>query len=264
MSTTPGVGPIGLESIQSRIAAIQTRFAAFQGVSTPSSPVSSASGGVRTQSVGGAAFPQVLSQVSAPGRASIAEAIQWGRGEIGTPYAAVNPFRFGDVPWDGGAHLSVNGNGKTYQYPAGTKVYDCSGYVTAVYRQTGLDLAKYGATTSETMGQRIPEVPLAQIQPGDLLIVDSDRDGVADHVELYQGNGRVLEASGAGVQEDAASFSMTMKVVRPSLLEPGLFSGNAMAGSAAGAAANDRVQEILATMAQNRMSVLGLSGGPSS
>jgi cell wall-associated NlpC family hydrolase len=151
----------------------------------------------------------------------MADALSWGRTQIGTPYAAVNPFRFGDVPWDGRAHLSVNGNGKTYQFPAGTRVYDCSGFATSVWRRAGVDLAEWGATTSQTMLSKIPRVDPSQAVPGDLVVKDTDGDGVADHVLVLDEGGYSLEATGPGVVRREMSWENVLGVVRPSLLVSG-------------------------------------------
>jgi len=117
---------------------------------------------------------------------------------LGTPYAAVNPFRFGNVPWDGGAHVSVNGSGTVWQYPRGTKVYDCSGFVVAAFRQLGVDLAALGLASSSTIhrnaGGFLQDVPREGLQPGDLITFS--RDGKVGHVGIYLGDGRMIHASG--------------------------------------------------------------------
>ena len=135
--------------------------------------------------VGNASFQSLLDKLGQTGDASskgkVASALAWADTQVGVPYASVNPYRFGDVAWDGGAHLSVNGNGKTYQFPQGTKVYDCSGFVTAVWRKAGVDLATYGATTTESMAAKVPAVSPANAQKGDILLIDSDGDKQVDH-----------------------------------------------------------------------------------
>jgi cell wall-associated NlpC family hydrolase len=82
------------------------------------------------------------------------------------------------------------------------------------------------------MAERVPSVSLAQAQPGDLLIIDSDNNTEADHVQVYQGNGRVIQATGAGVNEANADWSHVTKVVRPSLLQPtATYDSSAVAGN---------------------------------
>lgn len=171
--------------------------------------------------VSGGSFAGMLQSLRADTNGDVTAAMGWATTQLGTPYAAVNPFRFGDVPWDGGAHASVNGNGKTYQYPAGTRVYDCSGFATAVWRKAGVDLAQYGATTTELMADRIPAVSPTEARLGDILLIDSDGNGDVDHCQLLMGNGRVIHATGGGVQYANPDWQHMVKVVRPSLLQPG-------------------------------------------
>lgn len=226
MAQAPGFTPLGIDRVRSRIAEISGSFAPAQQavvVATPAGAQSAAvsgSGAVRAMSIGGSTFASSLEAAQAllGSSGSVDGALAWARTQLGTPYAAVNPFRFGDVPWDGGAHPSVNGNGKTYQYPAGTKVYDCSGFATAVWRRAGLDLAEYGATTSQTMLERIPRVDPAQAAPGDLIVYDTERDGNTDHVVVHLGEGMAIESTPSGVVVRPVDWRRTVGVVRPSLL----------------------------------------------
>ncbi|MDQ3263174.1 MAG: NlpC/P60 family protein [Myxococcota bacterium] len=138
---------------------------------------------------------------SGPLRDGIGGMLDWARSKIGSPYAAVNPFRFGDVPWDGGAHRSVNGSDSVWQYPKGTQVFDCSGFVVGAFRQLGVDLAARGITSSSAMRSNssfLQNVGRDGLQPGDL-ITYAPKNGVG-HVVIYLGNGQAIEAAGgAGV-----------------------------------------------------------------
>lgn len=122
--------------------------------------------------------------------------LSWAQGKIGTPYAAVNPFRFGNVPWDGKPHTSVNGSGTVFNFPKGTQVFDCSGFVVAAYREIGVDLAKLGATTSASIASspHLQDVARSDLRPGDLITYKSSK-GIG-HVVIYLGNGQTIEASG--------------------------------------------------------------------
>jgi cell wall-associated NlpC family hydrolase len=171
---------------------------------------------------GGSGEVRAMSAGSSPGSdAAIEGALSWGATQIGTKYAAVNPFRFGDVPWDGKAHESVNGTGTVFQYPAGTKVYDCSGFATTLYRKAGIDFADFNATTSASMLANIPRVDPSQARAGDLVILDSDGDGRSNHVGILDGNGMMLDAApDGGVQRRVPNWDQMLGVVRPSLLVP--------------------------------------------
>ena len=59
-------------------------------------------------------------------------AVAWAETQIGAPYAAANGYRFGAPPWPGGTIIGDRGD--RYTFPAGTIVYDCSGFVVAAWR----------------------------------------------------------------------------------------------------------------------------------
>lgn len=135
-------------------------------------------------------------QTPAPGK-GIPAMLEWAKSMIGTPYAAVNPFRFGDVPWDGKAHKSVNGSDTVWQYPKGTRVFDCSGFVVAAYRQLGVDLAARGLASTATFHadtKFLKPVTREQLAPGDLIMYQP-KNGIG-HVVIYMGNGKAIEAAG--------------------------------------------------------------------
>lgn len=161
------------------------------------------------------------SEVTSAPPNTVESALEWGRTQIGTPYAGVVKFRMGDVPWDGKAHPSMTGSGQIYQYPAGTKVYDCSGFATQVWRRGGVDLAQFNATTSASMLANIPQVDRSQAQAGDLVILDSNFDGRSDHVGVLDESGMMLDCQPTGgVQQRKVDWSKALGVVRPSLLVP--------------------------------------------
>lgn len=73
---------------------------------------------------------------------------------------------------------------------------DCSGLIRLVYRDTlGLSLLHY--TDYQAVSGRA--VSLRNLQPGDICCYDWERDGHIDHVGIYIGNSKVVEAgSGSG------------------------------------------------------------------
>lgn len=134
---------------------------------------------------------------SGPASERIQSMLGWAKSMLGTPYAAVNPFRFGNVPWDGGKHKSVNGSDTVWQYPKGTRVFDCSGFVVAAFRQLGVDLAARGLASTSTFHadtKFLQPLSREQLSPGDLIMYQP-KNGVG-HVVIYMGEGKAIEAAG--------------------------------------------------------------------
>jgi cell wall-associated NlpC family hydrolase len=150
--------------------------------------------------VGPAPTNAPASNTSAPGgaaRPGINGMLSWAKSMVGTPYAAVNPFRFGNVGWDGKPHKSVNGSNKTYSFPKGTRVFDCSGFVVAAYRKLGVDLAARGLASTATFHadtKFLKPVTKQSLQPGDLIMY-RPHNGIG-HVVIYLGNGQAIESRG--------------------------------------------------------------------
>ncbi|MFC6154122.1 transglycosylase SLT domain-containing protein [Nocardioides yefusunii] len=73
---------------------------------------------------------------------------------------------------------------------------DCSGLVQSVYKKFGYDLPRVSADQARS-GRAVTS--LAQAQPGDLLAWDnSSRNKGADHVAIYVGDGKMIEAPRRG------------------------------------------------------------------
>lgn len=217
----PVSGLSGADSVLSRIDAIRARIESLGGGAVVTAPATrlgepASSGGVSAQSL---RFGEVMALES--GTPGMERAFAWGASQIGKPYTGSLKYRMGE-PW--GVEpvplpSSAEGSEKTYWYPAGTVSYDCSGFATRFYQAMGVDLEKYGATNSRSMASTIPEVPASDLRRGDLLIIDSDHDGTPDHVQIYRGEGRVIESSVRGVAVADANFKDLYRVVRPSLLQ---------------------------------------------
>ncbi len=106
--------------------------------------------------------------------------------------------------------------GKPYQWgKAGPDAYDCSGLAYAAYAAVGTHLAR----TTYQWQQDGPVIPLAQIQPGDLLF-SAGSDGTAanpGHVVMYLGDARVIQAPKAGqdVQTGPLDLAGVVAATRP-------------------------------------------------
>jgi cell wall-associated NlpC family hydrolase len=106
--------------------------------------------------------------------------------------------------------------GKPYQWGAvGPNAYDCSGLVYAAYAAAGIHIAR----TTYQWRQDGPQVPLSQIEPGDLLF-SAGSDGTPSnpgHVVMYLGGGEIIQApqSGEDVQVDPLSLAGVVVTTRP-------------------------------------------------
>ena len=81
--------------------------------------------------------------------------------------------------------MSKIGNPYTYS-GNGPEAFDCSGLTTWAWAQAGVGIPR---TSSEQ--SNFPEVPLDQLQPGDLVTYYSP----VSHVAIYVGNGMVVSAA---------------------------------------------------------------------
>jgi cell wall-associated NlpC family hydrolase len=165
---------------------------------------------------------------AAPVSGSALPVIQWGFTQVGRPYAAINPFRFGDSvygkPWvcDDGSNpcTRVDMHGETRTYPAGTIVYDCSGFVTAAWLRAGVDLVKLNAAWTDAMLDHLPQVPVASAQQGDIILFDYSGAGDAtnsrtDHAGLFLTTTTMLQAGDGGVSVASIAWDKVVAVVRP-------------------------------------------------
>jgi cell wall-associated NlpC family hydrolase len=125
------------------------------------------------------------------GNAAVAAAIVFAQAQVGKPYC-----------WGG-------------QGPA---CFDCSGLVFAAYAAAGIHIAR----TTYQWQQDGPEIPLSQIQPGDLLF-SAGSDGTPaspGHVVMYLGSGQVIQApeTGQDVQVDLLDLAAIVVATRPAEL----------------------------------------------
>ncbi|MGD9483828.1 C40 family peptidase [Streptomyces sp. TRM70308] len=101
--------------------------------------------------------------------------------------------------------------GKAYVMGStGPSAYDCSGLTSAAYKQVGVSLPR----TSQAQSTTGTDVPLSQVQPGDILYWGGK--GSAYHVAIYVGGGKFVGAqnSGTGVVERDMSWDPPSGAVR--------------------------------------------------
>jgi cell wall-associated NlpC family hydrolase len=107
--------------------------------------------------------------------------------------------------------------GKPYCWGGqGPGCFDCSGLVFAAYAAAGIHIAR----TTFQWQQDGPQIPLSQIQPGDLLF-SAGSDGTPaspGHVVMYLGGGQVIQApqTGQDVQIDLLDLASVVVATRPS------------------------------------------------
>jgi cell wall-associated NlpC family hydrolase len=91
--------------------------------------------------------------------------------------------------------IAVSLVGTRYQFGGADEAgFDCSGLVHYVHERAGLAIPRTAAAQQRAA---LP-VPLAQLQPGDLVFFSSDGQ-LVDHVGIYAGFGRFIHAPHAGV-----------------------------------------------------------------
>ncbi|MEY9926615.1 cell wall-associated NlpC family hydrolase [Catenulispora sp. GP43] len=97
--------------------------------------------------------------------------------------------------------------GKPYVFGAeGPDAFDCSGLIQQVWRQAGVELPR----TSSEQAQAGQQVPLSQIQPGDLVIYYAGRS----HIGMYVGDGKIIHAPHPGTRvRYAPLMSMPVNMV---------------------------------------------------
>lgn len=71
---------------------------------------------------------------------------------------------------------------------------DCSGFVSAVYKQFGYTLPRVSRDQSKSAGVAEVKPTAEYLQPGDLIFYGNS-SGRVDHVAMYIGNGKVVHAS---------------------------------------------------------------------
>lgn len=99
--------------------------------------------------------------------------------------------------------------GAPYAWGAtGPSAFDCSGLTTWAYQQAGKSIPR----TSQAQASQGQQIPLDQLQPGDIVAYY----GGASHVGIYAGNGMIIDAlnSGTPVGERPLHFQPIHSAVR--------------------------------------------------
>lgn len=98
-----------------------------------------------------------------------------------------------------------------------TKGVDCSGLVQQVYKSFGYDLPRVSADQARS-GR--PVASMAEARPGDLIAWDnSSRNNGVDHIAIYIGDGKMIEAPRTGLNVRIIDVPSTPDVIRRILPE---------------------------------------------
>ena len=174
---------MSVSDVTARIQQIQSQLALLRPAATTST---SAVGAADFQAaLDATAGDRVATTTSADGQAVVDEAKKY----LGLPYI-----------W-GGTDPS--------------KGLDCSGLVQVVYQHLGYDLPRISADQARS-GR--PVASLAEAQPGDILAWDnSSRNNGADHVAIYIGDGKMIEAArpGTNIRISDVHGSPTIRRILP-------------------------------------------------
>jgi peptidoglycan DL-endopeptidase RipB len=126
------------------------------------------------------------------GPQAIEYAIRRGASQMGVPYS-----------WGGG---TLTGPGPGVDGDEGKIGFDCSGFTRYMFAGVGVQIPKYSGDQYNA-GRK---VPLAQAKRGDLLFYGP---GGSQHVVMYLGGGKMLEASGS-------AGKVTVSPVRTAGMQP--------------------------------------------
>ena len=198
---------MSINDVTARIAQIQAQISQLSTSGASASASTSASDFARALDGSLATTDALAAGGTAAGDAVVAEARKY----VGLPYV-----------W-GGTSM--------------TKGVDCSGLVQSVYKTLGYDLPRLSADQARS-GR--PVASMAEAQPGDLIAWDnSSRNNGADHIAIYIGDGKMIEAPRTGLDVRVVDVPSTPDYIRRIVPDGGAATtGTSPAARVAGA---DRV-----------------------
>jgi len=88
--------------------------------------------------------------------------------------------------------------------PSGiTSSFDCSSFTQYIFKKNGVSLPR----SSKQQAKSGKYVSKSNLQPGDLIFSDTNRDGVINHVSVYMGSGKVIHTYKKGLGVTISNFS---------------------------------------------------------
>lgn len=186
---------MSVTEITSRITQIQAQLALLQPRSTASSFASSLSTASASSTSSASAVTAPSAGTTTTGGVSGADVVTEAKKYLGVPYV-----------WGGTSPDGV----------------DCSGLVQLVYKKFGIDLPRVSYQQAEA---GTPVASMAEAQPGDLIAWDnSSRNNGVDHIAIYAGDGKMIEAPRTGLDVRLVDVPSTPDVIRRVLPEGGVSS----------------------------------------
>jgi hypothetical protein len=198
---------MSIMEVQGRITEIQAQLALL--------------GTARLASTGasGAAFAATLATEQATGASSATGATGAGGGVSGQDVVAEAKKYLG-LPYVWGGTDPKKG-------------LDCSGLVQLVYKNLGIDLPR---VSYQQAAAGRPVASMAEAQPGDLIAWDnSSRNNGVDHIAIYIGGGKMIEAPRTGLNVRIVDVPSTPDVIRRVLPEGGVSAAGAVSARVSGA-----------------------------
>ncbi|OPA79020.1 cell wall-associated hydrolase [Paenibacillus selenitireducens] len=83
-----------------------------------------------------------------------------------------------------------------------TSAFDCSSFTEYVFKQQGIELPR----SSREQANVGTYVSRNDLQPGDLVFSDTNKDGVINHVSIYMGDGKLLHTYRVGIGVTISDF----------------------------------------------------------
>ncbi|BFH14450.1 C40 family peptidase [Paenibacillus melissococcoides] len=124
------------------------------------------------------AAPQQAQAASASASAAADDIIATGKAFLGVPY-----------------HFGAE-SGRTDRF-------DCSSFTQYVFKKHGIELPR-SSREQATAGVKVSK---NELQPGDLVFSDTNRDGKINHVSIYMGEDKILHTYKVGVGVTISDFS---------------------------------------------------------
>ncbi len=194
---------MSIMEVQGRITEIQTQIALLGTARLPSTAAS------------GAAFAATLATQQAAGTTGTS-----GGGSVSGDAVVAEAKKYLGLPYVWGGTDPKKG-------------LDCSGLVQLVYKNLGYDLPR---VSYQQAAAGRPVASMAQAQPGDLIAWDnSSRNNGVDHIAIYIGGGKMIEAPRTGLDVRIVDVPSTPDVIRRILPEGGVAATGAVSSNVSGA-----------------------------